>query len=193
MSIRRQLLFISFIFTYPLTASNLNDNNKTKNALEMFMFKVGITSLTYDLENEKKNIFNNSSEIEQLKKDIKYLLKQNIKNKLVIKEDISLPINNTQNKDITNLKLENEKLKLYIQKLENKNKVTKSIEKIVVKINVQKVSTRKIPFQNGEIIRYLYLNDIIKIENCDKYGWCKLQDKEEYIPKFKLEFIRGDS
>ncbi len=193
MSIRRQLLFISFIFTYPLTASNLNDNNKTKNALEMFMFKVGITSLTYDLENEKKNIFNNSSEIEQLKKDIKYLLKQNIKNRLVIKEDISLPINNTQNKDITNLKLENEKLKLYIQKLENKNKVTKSIEKIVVKINVQKVSTRKIPFQNGEIIRYLYLNDIIKIENCDKYGWCKLQDKEEYIPKFKLEFIRGDS
>ena len=193
---KRKILFLNllfFIFNLSLTASNLNDINKTKNTLEMFMFKIGITSLTYDLENEKKNIYNNSSEIEQLKKDMKYLLEQNIKSKLVIKDDISFPIDNTQNKDIEILKLENEKLKSYIQKLEKKKKITKSIKKIIAKIYAKKVSTKKIPFQNGEIVRYLYLNDIIKIENCDKYGWCKLQDKEEYIPKFKLEFIRGDS
>ena len=183
------------IFLILLLICNLsaNDINETKSALEMFMFKIGITSLTYDLENEKKNIYNNSSEIEQLKKDIKYLLEQNIKNKLVIKDDEPLMISSGPDKDIEKLKAENKKLKLYIKKIENKNrtKIKKRAKGISAIVDVPKVSIKKRPFQNGAIVRYLYQNDIVDIESCDRYGWCKLQDKEEYIPKFKLS-IEGN-
>ena len=174
-----------------------NENNKTKTALEMFMFKIGITSLTYDLENEKKNIFNNSSEIKALKDDIRYLLEQNIKNKLVIKDDTTLAIEDNKSEDFNKLKIENRKLKRYIKKLESKYKEKTVKKKNISKfkkafVDVEKVSIKEIPFQNGKILKYLYQNDIVYIDSCNRYGWCKLENNGGYIPKYKLKFMKDN-
>jgi ribosomal protein L4 len=151
----------------------------------MFLFKIGVTSLINDFEKEKKNIKQNSNDIEMLKKDIKYLLQQNIKNKLVVKNDTSiLPQTNTKD-EITILKNKIKKLNQYIKTL----KQPQNTNFIKAYIDVSKASLKNSPYQNGKVIKYVYQDDILYLDGCDKYGWCKIKDKKEYIPKFKLYIL----
>jgi seryl-tRNA synthetase len=170
------------------------DTNQTKTALEMFLFKIGINSIANNLETQQKDINLNKQEIEKLKSDIKYLLKQNIKNKLTIKDDIPV-VQEDNNDKIKQLQEENQKLKKYINQLK-----TKTTQKIIIKKEApkykitkvvdEKASLKKLPFPNSIISRYVYKNDILKISFCNKYGWCKIFNKGEYIPKYKLYFIK---
>jgi len=55
----------------------------------------------------------------------------------------------------------------------------------------------KIKFQEKVIIqkdyRYsaIHQDDIVNIESCDKYGWCKIQNQDLYIRKFKFSSLNG--
>ncbi|VAY86432.1 hypothetical protein MNB_ARC-1_771 [hydrothermal vent metagenome] len=37
----------------------------------------------------------------------------------------------------------------------------------------------------------IYQDDIVNIESCDKYGWCKIQNQDLYIRKFKFSSLNG--
>ena len=184
-----KIYFIIFV-SLPLLAQ---DTNQTKTAFEMFLFKIGINSIANNLESQQKDIISNKKEIEKLKNDIKYLLAQNIKSKLTIKDDI--PVVKEDNSDkLKQLQEENQKLKEYINQLKIKPKQKIIVKKEEPKYKIAKVvddkaSLKKLPFPNSKVSKYVYKNEILKISFCNRYGWCKIFNKGEYIPKFKLYFI----
>lgn len=171
------LIFCSiYLFAY-------NDiDNKT--AFEMLMFKSGVTSLTKDFEIEKDNIQKNSNDIEVLQKEVEYLLKENMKLKLG-SQDINLQEENKL------LKQELEKLKVMIenQTLPKRKKVHSSNQKqIMVRIGHNNGTSYREAHPNSNHVYTYERNSVIKIEYCDKFGWCKIQNKDEYLPKYKLIF-----
>jgi len=166
---------IIYILIFVINLFATTDNNAAFNVL---MTKIGITALS-------KNINKNSNDIQKLKEDIKYLLQQDIKNKLVIKnENPSIVV--MDNKQDKIIKLENEikKLKEHIKNLNKKNFKVSNFKAIVIH---EKASIKNSPYQSSLIVRYVFRNDILLIKSCNKYGWCKLKDKNEYIPKYKLK------
>jgi len=191
-----------------------NDTNTTRSAFELFLIKIGITSLVNDFENQKKIVNTNSKSIELLKSDVKYLLQQNIKNKLLVKEDDSSISNSTD--ELALLKAENERLKKYLQTLENEKvkrientKRIKVLEKsIIAKKEIEKQKKAKMPkvkyrvvylkdadihkksSATSKIVRYVKYGDILDIQKCTYYGWCKLKGKKEYIAKYKIKKIK---
>lgn len=136
--------------------------NEDKSSTEAFLLKIGITSLVKDFEYEKRNINQNSQDIESLKRDIRYLMQQNLKLKLNIKDDIR------------------------IKKEDKKVLTQEKSSALKLRVAVEKSTLRSSPYSTAEIIKYVYRNEILILENCSNYGWCKLLNKDLYIPKFKL-------
>lgn len=139
--------------------------NEDKSSTEAFLLKLGISSLINDFEYEKQNINQNSQDIESLKRDIKYLMQENLKLKLNIKDDILIE----------------QKVVSVIQK---KKEITTKMLKL--RVAVPKTSIKNSPYEKATIIRYIYKDEILIFENCNDFGWCKIKNKNEYIPKFKL-------
>ena len=46
-------------------------------------------------------------------------------------------------------------------------------------------------FSDALISREVKKDDVLKIEKCDSFGWCKVFDKQEYIPRYKLYVKEG--
>jgi len=173
-SFMKRIIYLTIILIINLYATD----TKEYTALNVLMTKIGITALS-------KNINQNTNDIQKLKEDIKYLLQQDIKNKLVIKDDKpSIVLKDDKQNKIEQLENEIKKLKKHIKNLTNTKQKSSILEAIVIH---QKASIKNIPYQNGKIVRYVYWHDILEIQSCDKYGWCKLKDRNEYIPKYKLK------
>lgn len=182
-----KVIFLIILLTFGLYSSDIN---QTKSSAQMFLFKIGVTSLIADFEKEKKNIDTNSEQIEALKQDIKYLLQQNLKNKLLINGDNSIVVKDNSDEDISKLKNENFKLKQYIKELKSK-KDKKKIKYIKAILNIKSSTLREKPSFQSKVVKDIYRGDILYLASCNKYGWCKLKDKEGYIPKFKIKIVRG--
>jgi hypothetical protein len=66
---------------------------------------------------------------------------------------------------------------------------TKSKYKIAI-VKRKKAKLRKKPFFGAVEIRDIFKGDKFEISRCDKFGWCKVANKKEYIPKFVLNFTK---
>jgi hypothetical protein len=66
---------------------------------------------------------------------------------------------------------------------------TKSKYKIAI-VKRKKAKLRKKPFFRAVEIRDIFKGDKFEISRCDKFGWCKVANKKEYIPKFVLNFTK---
>merc|ERR1711879_774929 len=43
------------------------------------------------------------------------------------------------------------------------------------------------PIHTSEIVDRKYLGDIINIDGCNEYEWCKQKDEKAYVPFYKIE------
>jgi hypothetical protein len=152
--------------------------------LEMFLFKIGFTSLLQDVNIEKNRTKLNSQDIKKLKSDITYIL-----NKLNVKqfEELSKQPKIIYDNSILLKKIENLEQKINSLK---KIKLTNKLSKLKLYINVPKANIREKPGIKSKIVRKVYLNDIINIEFCNKHGWCKIKNKNQYIAKFLLNSFK---
>jgi len=157
---------------------------------------------------------------------VKYLLQQNIKNKLLVKDDSSPLLQKNQDEELSLLKAENARLKIYLQTLENekvkrientkrikalenkiKEKKVNVVSKIQKRTKSKKIEKKKIqkpkykvvftkkaalhvkPDGRSKISRYVQYGDILDIQKCTYYDWCRIQGKREYIAKYKIKKI----
>jgi len=151
-----------------LISSFLNatvDTNAT--SLDMFLFKIGFKAMASDLDVQKKLSTNNSQRIKQLEEKIQKLLDINKKYK----------IKNTNLLEIVNTK----------QKIQ----IIKQTE--ILKYKIAVVATKETKIQEeaksqSKVIRVAKKHDILKIEYCVKFGWCKLYKQKAYVAKYRIKF-----
>jgi regulator of replication initiation timing len=178
-----KVLYISLLIasTYLMAYESEVDE---KTAFEMLLFKTGVTSLSKDFEIEKENIENNTQEIENLKKNVKYLLEENMKLKLGIK-DSSLEDENKI------LKAQLEELQKQLNNKQEKVIVNKNESKFIEAVISDLIASSVIaPYPNSKKATYYNKGDILQIEFCNRYGWCKIAQKKEYIAKYKIYFTK---
>jgi vacuolar-type H+-ATPase subunit I/STV1 len=176
-----------------LSISLMGENVDTKTAFETLIIKTGIESMMQDIQREKNITRANTQDIEELKKNVKYLMEQALKQKIIEEEKPSLSIQDDE--EMEQLKKENQALKEYIKQIQHNNKLTppkiqSAINQMVAKVIHEKASLKQTPFQNALVVRYVHYGDLLEIGECDKYGWCKVKGKDEFIPKYKLKFER---
>jgi regulator of replication initiation timing len=172
-------IFIFVVFMSLLMGYEPEVDEKT--AFEMLLFKTGVTSLSKDFETEKVNIANNTQEIENLKKDVQHLLQENMKLKLGVSE--------------SSLEDENKILKEQVEKLQKqlalKNEIKEKDNKVIKAVVWDSVaSSVKAPYPNSKKVKYYHKGDILQIEFCNRYGWCKIAQNKEYIAKYKIYFTK---
>jgi regulator of replication initiation timing len=173
-------VFVSLLFINALMAYEPDVDEKT--AFEMLLFKTGVTSLSKDFEIEKANIEHNTQEIENLKKEVKYLLEENIKLKLGASD--------------SSLEDENKILKAQLQKLQKQlslesTKQIKSKNKFLKAIVWDSVASSVVsPYSNSKKVNYYHKGDHLEIDFCNRYDWCKIAKKKEYIAKYKIYFTK---
>ena len=196
-----------YIFLLSLFLNAAEQNSEKLTPLELFLFKIGYTALISDFENEKNITSANTKDIQKLKQSIDYLLnidngKLNSKSNLLIIHDKNNKNNDDKlKKEINVLKDEIKSLKVYIDsqlKLNKKPQITKrepiDVQKLLSKpsksnkmsINGQNINVRDKPFLSGKIVANLKYGDIVVIEYCNEFGWCKIKDKNQYIAKYLL-------
>ena len=173
--------FIIFFYSY-----GYEQQVDDKTAFEMLLFKTGVTSLSKDFEIEKENISNNRKEIENLKKEVQYLLQENMKLKLGV-QDSHLE---DENKMLKN-QLEKLKMELTIQNTNNETKQEQKDEYLDAIVSDNLASSVLTPYPNSKKVKFYTKGDTLKIEFCNKYGWCKIVDKNEYIAQYKIYFTKG--
>ena len=171
--------------------------------LEMFLFKIGFTSLVEDVHTQKIATKDNTEDVKKLKSDVKYILQTMNNNKLV--ESDSMVVENKDNRfiDIQSLKSEVLKLKkeiieLKLKKTQNNIEMVKSKSLIIspkkdikfkAQVKIQNAQVVDTPNENSVVIRTLNINDIIYVDFCNRNGWCKVEKKWDYVSKSSLEFF----
>ena len=66
------------------------------------------------------------------------------------------------------------------------NESTKTLQ--VAKVNIKTVNLRTSPISNSDNILYKYsYGRYLVLEYCDKYNWCKIENKEQYVSKLALD------
>lgn len=183
---------VSFIFSITLLFSQENNVVKTSE-LELFLFKIGFESLLKDVEVTKDKSTLNEIELNKLNEKVELIMNEIYKDKRVLNNSLNESATNTNNsleieflkQEIDNLKKEISGLKT--QKIENKEVNLSTEDKVVV--NYPEVFLRSKAHPESEIVGKVYKNDELNIEFCDRFGWCKIKDKEAFIAKFTLKGI----
>jgi len=158
-----------------------------KTALNTLFIKMGITSLTKDFELEKENILQNTNDIEELKKQVQYLLQENMKLKLQVKDSVFSDENKSIQEQLVSQKQVIETPKKQLKQIYYKSSDESILRKAV--ISLASASIVETPYPNAKTIATLNKDTLIKITSCDRYGWCKLYERDGYIAMYKLRFL----
>ncbi|GGD43302.1 hypothetical protein GCM10012288_17000 [Malaciobacter pacificus] len=186
---------VSFIFSITLLFSQENNVVKTSE-LELFLFKIGFESLLKDVEVTKDKSTLNEIELSKLNEKVELIMNEIYKDKRVLNNSLKESATNTNNSlEIEFLKQEIDNLKKEISGLKTQKKQivqvkevnVAAVEKVVV--NNPEVFLRSKAHPQSEIVGKVYKNDELNIEFCDRFGWCKIKDKEAFIAKFTLKGI----
>ena len=182
----KKIIYIILVVCF-LDINSLAKEVPKATELEMFLFKIGFTSLLEDFKVEKNSTKANTMDIKKLKANVEYILQEMNKNKLEENSDITVVNNNTELlEEIEKLKDELNQLKLSLKNKsikEQKNKLNMS----KVTIKVESANIRNAPFISAKVVRQLSYGSAVNIESCNEYGWCKFQGLDEYIAKFLLK------
>ncbi len=137
----------------------------------------------------------------ELKEDIKEVRELKAKLTSFLSEVSMSPLGTIEKKQNEQIKsnIEVEELKMEILMLKNQlenfsttpkkdvNNSNYTIESSEVKkltANSKTINVRAKPSRKSKIMRVLKRGEIIQIESCNKYGWCKIQGKDEFIEKY---------
>ena len=204
---KKILLILTILKVFIFANDDLNQTS-----LDMFLFKIGFTSLASEVEDQKKILSQNTSAIKKLQQQIDLLSDTNSKNKL----SSNLNLNNQKSKNtINNLNKEIILLQSRLKNVLNNNKIKKIINEkpiILVKEKKKKVLIKKksnfvqkLPYKyakvkydnlkvhnkaqsNSKITKLLDKNTLIKIAYCNKFLWCKIYKEQAYVAKIRLKF-----
>jgi len=157
-------LFIVFILSGNTIYADENNSTKKATQLEMFLFKIGFTSMLHDIKNQKTNITSNTNDIKILQQKIDYIIQELDK----LKSDQQANILNSYKQQL-------------IHNQDNSN--------VLYSIDTQSINIRQYPSLKSKIIGQITFNQKIKISFCNKYKWCKLADQNGYVAKFLLHKI----
>ena len=164
-------IILALLITNYLIASN--DTNAT--SLDMFLFKIGFKAMANDLDKQKELSISNEQRIKQLENKIKELLDINKKQKI---NNINL-LNNITTEFTTTIKDINK------TNIVQNNKVTKYKIAIVAMLTT---NIQEEPKSQSKLLWIAKKHDILKIEKCQEYGWCKLYNQNAYVAKYRLKF-----
>lgn len=173
-----------------------NEKNTTKQQQKMLEYlQKKVLSNEFNIK-KLKEIYGKNNKMEPMaitiKDDTNTLSKQaNLKNYEALQNEIELLQKELEN--YKNIALENQK-KLLEYKKPQAAIIKKKIEitdqnAVVVK---DKIYARKTPYVNADIVEVLAKDTKIQVQSCDKYGWCKLHNKEAYVAKYLIKFIKKD-
>ena len=182
-----------YLMVFLLFINILSANTQTQKTseLELFLFKIGFEALLNNVDETKQKTDLNEENIKELKQKVALLIDE------VYKEKTSLE-NKSNNENIDKLKEEIKLLKKELIQLKNKNITKVKEEKVFVpKENSIKyknlvVATSianiyALPNSNSQKIDRVKRNTVLKIETCDRFGWCKFYQEEKYIKQFLLK------
>lgn len=184
-------ILLVMLFTFNILSSN--ENAVKTSELELFLFKVGFESLLKDVEISKDKTKLNEDEIGKINEKIELIMSELYKKNQVLlddsKEEKTVKIvEKVDNKELENLKFEIALLKKEIDLLKKtKPKKIKQTSKKLMKVNSKSAYIYSKANQNSKILRIVKNGSLVSIKSCDKYGWCKLSEKNEYIKKYLLK------
>lgn len=180
-------------------------------SMEMLLFKIGFTSLVGEFETQKDNTFNNTKKIEQIEEKIEQLIKFTKKTNLSendgvlkqkkyiqhdsdnisdIKKELALvleqykkEIAHEQSREINNLKEEIASLKKDIGIILSKKPAIKKDLSNKFRVVVDNLSVKNKPSATSKTILVLKRHHLVTFLQCDRYGWCNINDIDGYAPK----------
>lgn len=188
------LLCINMLFA---TQTQEETNTVKTSELELFLFKIGFQSLLKDVDLTKNKSSLNEEELKKLNSKIEIIMDELYKNKRVLKTDSSsVVINNTgSKKEIDELKVEVALLKKQMLNLQMKSIKKPFVKKDVnvisskrARVRVESINVRSSASNNASVVEVLNQGQEVKIEKCNRFGWCKLEGEKKYIAKFLLNF-----
>ena len=196
----KKILLILLLLKSSIFASS--DLNAT--SLDMFLFKIGFTSLTSEFEDLKTITNQNTNAIEKLQNKLNSINDANLINKISSSIKIHKDTNNDE-QTIINLQkkvaiLEQKLTYILKQKevdlkkeimIKTTNKsfsVKKELPYKYAKVNFNNVKVHYYPRSKSKVTKLLDKYTLIKIQYCNKYHWCKVYKKHEYIAKIRLKF-----
>ena len=152
----RIIFILLFIKSIIFSSDDLNQTS-----LDMFLFKIGFTSLTNEVEEQKKIIEQNKIAILELKKQLEQMNDLKSKNKILTK----LKINNNLVKNI-----DYQDKSIYATLITNE-------------ANIYSDKT-----YSSTVVSTIKRGTLLKIKECDNYNWCRLENYDGYLAKYKLKF-----
>ncbi|RXK12179.1 hypothetical protein CP965_10395 [Halarcobacter mediterraneus] len=182
---------IIFILFISILSANTQTQTQKPSELELFLFKIGFEALLNDVDETKQKTDLNEEDIKELKQKVTLLMDE------VYKEKTSLE-NKNNNEDIDKLKEEIKLLKKELIQFKNRNNIEIKEKKVfvpkknsikyknyIVATNIANIYT--LPNANSQKIDKVKRNTVLKIERCDRFGWCKFYQEEKYIQQFLLK------
>jgi hypothetical protein len=189
------------MLVFGLNILGANDNTVKTSELELFLFKIGFESLLKDVDINKDKSSLNESEIKNINEKIELIMRELYKDNRILLNDSGKKdtLSSIGNEDLEDLKiqvsfLKEEILKLkenkefiYNEKKEKKEKASLSIKLDEMRVVSNSANIYSSSFSEAKIIRNIRRNEIVLIEKCDKFSWCKIKNKNEYIKRFLLK------
>lgn len=154
---------IIFIFLISFQSIISNDNIVKSSELDIFLFKIGFQTLLNDIKLTKEKVNFNESELNELNKKLDFIITKINFNKK-IKRDIS-------SSNLFELMSSKDKLNDYF----------------FGRVLVDELNIKSEPYYDSNILYVLKRNDIVNIEYCDTFNWCKLKNESSFIPKHLLK------
>jgi hypothetical protein len=184
------------IFIIIFILNNLYSNNDLNTtSLDMFLFKIGFTSLIGEVKTNKNISDENRVLLKKLEKQIQTM--RDINSKSVLSNSLSLNKDKTVDTKNTDVKLLTDKIRYLEKRLDEiliKKVIPynhdKNIKSAIVAIS--KAFTYTNQDFKSQIAFEVQRNDILKIEYCTKYSWCKVYKRDAFIAQYKIKFIKNN-
>jgi len=182
------ILILLLITATALNATSLNYD-------EFDIQKMGKTFEAYVIENDKK-IKNYDLKIKELSTQIKSLQKRIKQQELKNEEQVSIPVTKKNTifttipkelaKEVVSRAKAKETLAYEIAQQVIREELSTKSDIFIVNRRAGVTAYEKPNSKSPQIKIYKY-EDEIYIEFCDKYGWCKILNKVEFVSKYLLK------
>ena len=186
MKLLKKIILSLFLFNKIIFA-----NEDVIEGFEALFLKIASEAFFSEYEDEKNTTYINRDKIKNVEKKLQILYQkmEEFQEELVeiknLKKQLQVILNDFSPTTTIIKKFKIEKFhKTETLKTKDVN-ITKKVEKInKLRLISSSAKVRNFPFLNSEVTRVLKRDEIIIIDNCDSFGWCKIKDKEEYIQKY---------
>lgn len=189
----RSYIILVLLVTLSFSSEKINRTSE----LELFLFKIGFEALLSDVKTVKSQTNLNTKDLENVTTKLEYVFNEITKNKTTLEKNFndnsSIEINNFKEiilgleKRIINLETKKTINTKKLTKTHKKNKQDVKYSKAIVQADLLKAYIK--PLLNSKIIKLFKKGKVLDVEYCDKFGWCKRKNKNEFFARYLVELI----